>query len=301
MKAIHLYLSILITLCVLTVSAQNLESLDTIVHYTLINTAADQRGNYEDIELINTPYENEDGVYCNGLYINGFNPDGSLVRTPPIDELYDSTFAVQAEFRIDSLPSGVSPIFICGDSYRYLGMIIRWDGTIMYSINDTWYQIPSALVTTSEWHTATAVYQTADTTATFWLDGQLIATVSEALNRSDNDKQVSNTDYGMGATLEGNLRNIIVFSSDDILSNTETPVAQSTGYIFPNPTADVIHAQDIHFTSWTICDMAGKQIAHGNSGNGQPINVSTLPEGAYTLFLENKSTRSVSQHRFIKL
>ena len=301
MKLIPSYLTILFTLTAITISAQNLESLDTVVHYSLINSAVDQQGKYGDIELINTPYENEDGVYCNGLYIYGFNPNGSLVHTPPIEELYDSTFAVQAEFRIDSLPLSISPIIICGDTYRYLGMIIRWDGTIMYSINDTWYQVPSAQVSIGDWHTATAVYQLEDTTAMFWLDGQLIATASEVLNRNDNDKHVSNTDYGMGATLEGNLRNLMIFSSGDVISATDSPITESKAFIYPNPTADIIHVQDIPFAYWTICDMTGKQVAHGESADGQPIHASYLPDGVYTLVLQDKTKRPICQQRFIKL
>jgi hypothetical protein len=279
---------------------QNLGDLDTIAHYSMINTAMDDQGKYSDIELINTPFQNSNGVYCNGLYINGFNPDGSLVRTPSIEEVFDSTFAIRVEFKVDSIPPGVSPIFICGDSYRYLGMMIQWDSLAMYVINDHSYEIPAAPISTHEWHTATAIYSVADTTATYWIDGQQVAIAHGALHRPAFDKNISNTHFGLGATFEGNLRNLTIFSSRGVLSKTHTASNADAVRIYPNPATNLLFAENADLASWIIYTLDGRVIASGETLQNQPIDISNLIPGTYSIAFSDPHGLFISRHLFLK-
>ncbi len=281
--------------------SQNLSELDTVVHYSLINTAVDEQGNYEDIDLVNSPFQGADGVYCNGIYIGSFDPDASLVVTPPLSEVYDTTFAISVDFRVDVAPEQISPIFICGQSWRYLGMTVQNDSTFLYKFNNTWTQIPFVKVKIGEWQNAACLYTMADSTATFWIDGQQVAQVTGALIRPDNDSQVSNTDGGAGFTFLGNLRNLVIYSAGGIISSTTPPWAESTARVYPNPTADKLIIEDAQYTSWAIYNLNGVEAAKGIYNQQQRINVSALAAGTYILTLRNDQQMIVHRQRFLKI
>lgn len=301
MKPITTFLVVLALSTSGFITAQDLSSFYTLAHYSMILTAADQQGHYEDIELLNSPYADTNGVYCNGLYINGFNPDGSLVHTPSIRALYDTAFAVRMEFKIDSLPTTIAPVFICGDNWRYLGMMVRWDGLMMYNFNGASYTVMGTDVSANKWHTATAVYDNRNSMAQFWLDGQLIATHTGTLERPDNDDRVSNTDFGNGFTFLGNLRNLKVYSSEEFLSSTKSQLMEAPGLLFPNPAHNQLSIANAQFTQWTIYSFNGSIRSKGKSSAVEPINVSNLVPGSYLLVLLNDQNEIVSRQQFQKI
>lgn len=281
--------------------AQDLSALDTIVYYSLINTSDDHQGNYDTIELINSPYQGNDGVYCNGIYIGDFDPNASLVQTPPLNELNDSTFAVSIEFKIDEAPVQISPIFVCGTSWRYLGIMAQSDSTFAYLFNNTRIQIPILKVNMGEWQQAACTYSMADSTATFWIDGQQVAMAKGALVRSDNDKRVSNTNSGSGFTMLGYLRNLIVYSDAGIISGTSPSWAQSTARIYPNPTSQELIIEDALYSAWTIYNLNGVEMATGKQDQQHRINVASLPVGSYILTLQSEQKMIVHQQQFQKI
>lgn len=283
-----------------SLTAQDLSSFDTIVHYSLINTAADQLGHVVDIELLNTPFEDTNGVYCNGLYINGFNPDGSLVKTPRISALHDTAFAVSMEFKIDSFPSTIAPVFICGNDWRYLGMLVQWDGLMMYNFNGTTYMIAGADVSIGDWHIATCVYNSLDSMAQFWLDEQLIATHSGALEREEYDDYISNTHFGNGFTFLGNLRNLRIFSSEDFVLNAESTISKIPARIFPNPVQNDLNIIDAEYTSWHIYTISGTEVAQGKYSPDQSISVDALSIGTYVIVLRDDHHAIIFRQKFHK-
>ncbi|RME09118.1 MAG: hypothetical protein D6816_04720, partial [Bacteroidetes bacterium] len=91
---------ILIAAFQLAASAQDLSSFNQVAHYTMNNTAADELGLQEDLNLINVVHNGAEGIYCNGNYI-GSSSDSCLVATGNLEALYKPSFAVQVEFKID--------------------------------------------------------------------------------------------------------------------------------------------------------------------------------------------------------
>ncbi len=132
---------VLITICALgtpyDTSGQDLRFMQLKAHYSFENTASDLTGELGDAILINAPLSN-DGVESLGGYIHqASGPDSSLVQTPHIEALFDSAFAIQLEFNISGL-DGRRPVFVCGDSWRYLGFGFDPDSTL-FVIHDGFF------------------------------------------------------------------------------------------------------------------------------------------------------------------
>lgn len=291
----------LLLLCFLSANlalhGQSLSLYNTVASYSLIERIDDVTGMHADAEVINSPFVDSNGVYCNGIYIHSGNPDGSLVRTPHLEALYDPAFAISVEFRTDSITTQ-RPVIVCGDSWRYLGILIRHDGIVMYNLNDTWYDIPEVSVQPDEWYRAVIIYTTVDSTAQYWLNGHLIASRKGVLNRPDNDGRVSNTDYGMGWTFQGYMRHLTVMSSEELLSGAKAVQTITRAHVYPNPADDILYVNTNGAFEWSIWDTQGMQLKSG--GQVYPgIDISGIPDGTYFLQTWNETER-VHVVRFLK-
>jgi hypothetical protein len=263
--------------------AQFLSYFDTIASYPLINNAADITGMQPDAELINVPYADTNGVYCNGIYVNSGDPNGSVVSTAHLDALYGPAFAVSVQFRFDSLAANTVPVIICGDSWRYFGLLIRYDGVVLYNFNNIWHEASGTYIADDTWHTFTGIYTALDSTAQYWLDGQLLATKTGTLIRSNQDGRVSNTDYGAGWTFQGYLRNLTIMASDDMLSGSSSPTSVHGIHSYPNPVSETLFVTLPADLSWTIHSIDGKLQSHGQLTEDQAIDVTALNSGFYIL------------------
>ena len=97
MKSIALYFSML---AFIYSSAQDISDMTLVAHYTFIETASDIVGNHGDAEIVNAPFQGEDGIYSYGGYLfDVINEDSSLVGSADIPALNDSAFAVQVSFK----------------------------------------------------------------------------------------------------------------------------------------------------------------------------------------------------------
>jgi hypothetical protein len=126
--------------------SQDLSNLIPFAHYTLINTDVDALGKNPPIELYEAPYAGLEGVYSNGYY-DGTAMDTGLVRTLHMDALYDSVFAVQVQFKTDVLDGIGRSVIICGDNWKYLGLMLESDNSFKLLINNT--LIPTTIAATS--------------------------------------------------------------------------------------------------------------------------------------------------------
>ncbi|MFQ5445932.1 MAG: LamG-like jellyroll fold domain-containing protein [Saprospiraceae bacterium] len=294
-------ISIAIFLTPLLVSAQDLSSFQVVANYTLINTAADAQGMQPDIELINSPFAGAGGVYCNGNYIGGA-PDSSLVQTPPLEALYKPSFAVQVEFKIDSLDESTHPVLICGNSWRYLGFQTKYDSSWITEFNDFSFTMDNSVAETGKWYQLTMIYSGPDTTAYWYLDGNLIDKRIGSLTRPDGDGRISNTHGGEGLTFRGFLRNLRVYQSDGIFSAVGEAPELDALRVFPNPANDFISLTGVPSGQfrWTILDMNGHALKNGAVTGEEQIALGAWPAGQYFLRVTNAKTGAGQSRIFIK-
>lgn len=267
-----------------SICGQSLIDFDTVAHYSLINTAIDASGQQADAELINVPFVDTNGVYCNGIYAFSGNPAGSLVSAPQLTAVYDSTFAVSIQFKIDSMPEMWLPVITVGDSWRYLGLIVKFDGKIIYNFNNIWTEIPASQIPLNQWNTCTIIFSASDSTAQYWLNGAMIAIANGALIRPEGDGKVSNTDYGAGWTFKGHMRNLTVMSIADQTTAVANVPSNLAINLFPNPAQDMLRISCAKETSWQIYNLQGKRTGlSGHATNDAEIDVSSLPSGSYLI------------------
>ncbi len=294
--------AISIFLAPLLVTAQDLSSFQMVANYTLINTTADAQGMQPDIELINSPFAGADGVYCNGNYIGG-SPDSSLVQTPPMSALYKPSFAVEVEFKIDTLDDATHPVLICGNSWRYLGFQTKYDSSWISTFNDISFTMENGLAETGKWYQLTIIYSGPDTTAYWYLDGNLIDKRMGSLTRLDGDGRISNTHGGEGLTFRGFLRNLRVYQSDGIFSAVGEAPELNALRVFPNPASDFISLTGVpsgQYT-WDLLSMNGRTLKKGTAtSQDQRINLERLPHGQYLLRVTNKKTGAGQSRIFVK-
>ncbi|MBI5916543.1 MAG: hypothetical protein HY842_14290 [Bacteroidetes bacterium] len=231
--------------------AQNLTSFEPAAHFPLKNSAADLLGMNPEMLLINAPFAGNDGVYSNGNYI-GTTADSCLVRTPHLAALYDSSFAVQLEFKLDSLDGKNRPVVVCGDGWRYLGFELRYDNKWLLLFNNATYAVPNLSAEAGKWYALTFIYSNADSTAHFYLDGTKIGERSGALERPADDGNLSNTNYGSGLTFKGHWRELKVFKSGQPFTAVSWAAFAARVKVFPNP------------TSWGVCIQV--ETHHANTG-----------------------------------
>jgi hypothetical protein len=179
-----------------------------LVNYTLDQTAVDQTGNYDDVGIINAPYE-EGGVYLNGNYI-GSDPDSSEVLTPQITLLDFSAFSASVEFKVGEWPaSGYRPILICGRSWRWMGAKMNGDGELALLYNGLTTAYSTETASLDEWHTLALIYD--GTTGRLILDGVELIAKDFTPNHGD-DRRFVMHHSGNGIAFKGHVRNIMIYN-----------------------------------------------------------------------------------------
>ncbi|MCF8239408.1 MAG: hypothetical protein K9I85_14690 [Saprospiraceae bacterium] len=299
-------LLVLVLTCMysLQISAQDLNNFDPVAWYTLIDSTGDKLDMNPPSELTNAPFQGSDGVYSNGQYPFSGQPGGSWISTPNLSELYDSSFAVSLQFRIDSLDDESHPIIIMGDSWRYLGFSVLYDNRWVVDFNGYAYTLPDTKAIANQWYEVTIIYSSADSTALYYLDGALINQKKGALIRDINDGRITNTHSGAGRTFRGHWRHLRVFRSNDLFSSINQAVPSQMIQLFPNPTIDhlVITQEGDGFDRWEIIDLALQLPALCGIWTSSQIEISTatLPAGLYVLRAWNHQTYQNSTHLFLK-
>jgi hypothetical protein len=179
-----------------------------LVHYPLTNSANDALGNYGPMTLINTPFTNG-GIYCNGIYQNGVDPDSSYAGTPVLSELDFSNVVMAVDFMV--VTNRTSPILVGGNLWRWGGVYTRSDGTVGLLLNGTGPYPGTVAYSTGVWHEAVFVYTASNRTAEIYLDGQLSGRREGDLT-DGSDRRICNTHGGNGTTFKGYLRNLRVWN-----------------------------------------------------------------------------------------
>jgi len=193
--------------------SQTLDGLKLIAHYPLKDSANDTLGNFGPMSLINTPFQ-EGGIYCNGNY-NGADSDSCDASTPFFDTLSMQKFAVSARFKVTTDYPQLKPILVGGPSWRWMVISLDPNRIIRLGLNGLMYGPDAKNIVCSKnvWHTVTATYDSVRTQALLYLDGVLADSISMPLDHG-NDKIFSITHGGVGATFEGILADIKIYSED---------------------------------------------------------------------------------------
>jgi hypothetical protein len=298
-----LLLSLLFTFTPQICFTQDLSNLIPTAHYTLINTAEDALGLQQPVELTNTPYFDNEGVYSNGLYIGDY-PNGSLLLTPFMGALYDSVFALQVEFRLTGLDDTIRPVFTCGTSYRYLGFLVWPDSTffILYN-NNNFLQVPGLRAEEDVWYEVTLIHHSPSSLTEWYLDGAKVYEINVPLDRNMTDGEVSNTNFAMGRTFKGYLRNLRFYGSEEITAIHGITATVKGLRMYPNPTTGNLYVDctDGQITYWRISDAKGTIVKAGNVTLGtNELSTHDLIRGLFIVHFLDVHEDPVGSERFIK-
>ncbi|MDX1409689.1 MAG: hypothetical protein R3330_16185, partial [Saprospiraceae bacterium] len=240
--------ALVMTLAMLQAGAQDLSNLTLRAHYSFLNTADDIAGPYGSAETINAPYMDTCGIFSFGGYLfDNIDEDSSFVGTPQIDALLDEQFAVQVEFKVDSIEERGRPVLVLGDGWRYLGLFTWPDGTFRLVHNDALYT-PDVQVTleAGRWHTFTVLHNRGQEASYYFVDDTQIWARADTLVQPDYDLRVTNTHGGFGWTWRGYWRNLRIFSSD-VATSTREAWQPEEMRVMPNPSSDGTIAVHLQF------------------------------------------------------
>lgn len=205
----------------LQLKAQSVSGMVEVAHYSLIGSASDIVGENGDLDLQNTRYASDSGLWTNGIYIHDTIPGGSLMRTPIINNLNTDTLALSAEIYVPAFDDRLHPILVAGEGWRYLGCGYSRDGGLHLIVNGISYSTEGTILTAGEWHTILVTYYAADSAITFYLDGTKIQEVNTTLFAPADDWSISNTHFGWGATFLGYMRNMRIWGPPGPASSVE--------------------------------------------------------------------------------
>lgn len=269
-----------------TVSGQDLSHLILAAHYSLINTAGDSLGLQIPIELINTTFSGMDGVYSNGIYYSDSIDVGSLIQTPFLAALFDSTFAFQTEFKMEKLDL---PVLVCGSGYRYLGIGSQIDSTLYLLFNNGIHgSIPGVKVVQNQWYVVTIIHHTLTSLTEVYLDGVKVFEWNSAIMRVMSDGNISNTNFGQGRTFKGYLRNLKVYGSEvrTAIHNLHSQISELKPFPIPATTSLNFECTTNDASYWQLKDMNGALLKSGSALQGiNKINIGDLKPGMYILSL----------------
>lgn len=285
-------------------TAQDLSGLIPAAHYTLINTDEDSLGFQERIELEHAPFSGSNGVYSNGLYISNNPDDGSYIHSPFMAALYDSVFAVQLEFQFAGLDAMIRPVLVCGEAYRYLGLLTWPDSTfyVLYN-NGNYIPLVGLHATEDQWYEVTLIHHLSTALTEFYLDGIKVYELNVPLDRNMNDGVISNTNFSMGRTFKGYWRNLRIYGTEDISSTQDFGSEKDQLFLFPNPARSSLQFTTSipNVTHWSITGIDGAVMMKGKvSEANHEIDIHALMPGGYIFLVQTSTGMILAQKTFVK-
>lgn len=279
--------------------AQDFSNFELFANYTLINTAEDQTGQAEDITLINTPYQGNAGVYSNGNYIWG-DPDSCLIQTPVFPEWDYTKLGLSFDFKYEDV-SGANIVISCGSSYRWLNIFVL-SNTLDMTVNGAIPSSSDVSVQAGTWYHIDFIYENG--TGNMYLDGTLVETEEFVINAGgyESEKQISNTNFGLGMTYTGNLKNLKIYGPESNgVGNSSSQLIRT----YPNPNSGdfYLNLSSLSISSGIIeiYDLYSRRIFRKNIENKiERIVLPEKEEGLYFLKLTNKGQEILSTKIMIK-
>lgn len=274
--------------------AQDLSDLFPFAHYTLINTPNDALGLQNPMNLVNTVYEGNDGIYFNGKH-PVVDQGGSWARTYYMSALFDPKFAVQVEFKIEDLDGSLRCIVICGLSTftQYLGLFINSNQFSILLSDGLSLALPDLDPQEDVWYKFTMIYDTLSNNAKFYLGSNLIESANHQLVRSPGDAFVNNYFPLGGYPLKGNWRNLRIYGKEEVSALEDELDHANQLTIFPNPAQEslVINTEDKRIKKWRICNAAGQSILSGPYRQHEQLDIHDMvPANYFIQLLDNIGT-----------
>lgn len=180
-------------------------STKLIAHYPLKYNGNDTLGLNKPMTLNNTPFV-AGGIVCNGVFSG---TDRCNAITPQLSSMDLSSFTIKAEFKVNefSTEDRGTPVFVGGNSYRWIGFILGKDSTIHLRYNNSNLLKTKLRYQTGKWYTAKVTYD--GVSGACYLDDTLGGTVDFVLNHN-NDKNIGITNLANSTTFKGVIRNLHV-------------------------------------------------------------------------------------------
>lgn len=263
--------------------AQQLEHRSVLAHYPFTSDLNDATGNHGPAEVINAPIQGAEGIYSNGNYI-GSDPDSCQVRTPNIASIDTSDLAVSIEFKITEIPNQGMPIFILGESWRWLGANVGFSGELELVHADAASTTGSA-ISLNTWYTAVVTYDGASSTFKAYLNGNEVHSVTGNHQAPASDKRISNTHGGVGQTFKGNFRNLKVYGKVAVGIERNQQIVFNLVHLPQNETVKVHSTESLKNVDFKIYATNGKTIDAQELPVSGLINIASLPVGTHVVAL----------------
>jgi len=264
-----------------------------LAYYPLLSDAQDATGRNEDIELINTPFENG-GIYSNGIYINGIDPNGSMALSPQIEGFDFDQFTISADFQVSE--NLMQPVFVGGTGCRWIAFYLWPDGNVMLRYNNGEGVPTTQPYSLDQWHNAKVSYD--GTTARLFLDDVFVCSVDAELNNEicgEDDSRIGVTDFANGFTLKGYFKEFKIFGPPPSGAGETAGEAFS---IFPNPAGTTLFIDGLEENStYCIFDNTGKMIMTDLAGSDR-IDIGDLAPGIYAIRI--RKDREVLSRKFVR-
>jgi len=203
-----------------------------LAHYPLDNNALDATGNYSDMTLINTPFQ-EGGIYCNGIYSGNSNYCHAI--TPEISALDFNNFCISVNFKVDALPSLKMPVIVGGKLYRWAAIYLNSDKTVSLKYNNSNYINSDVNYDIGQWQNAKIVYE--NNTFYLYLNDLLVVNVVADINHG-NDKKITISDFSNALTFKGILDDLKISNINPTAIDQEENLYPKSFVLlqnYPNP------------------------------------------------------------------
>ena len=176
-----------------------------IAYYPLAGNAQDLTGGNSNITLQNAPFQSGGGVFCNGIYAGD---NKCQILTPQLDSFDYHSFSISAQFKVSEFRT--MPVFVGGNSWRWIGFYLNNDGTVSLLYNNSQRQACGGTYDLDKWHTAVITYN--GTEAKLYLNSFLRCTVAFELNNG-NDKNIGTTNFSNSDVYKGVFRELKVYET----------------------------------------------------------------------------------------
>jgi len=286
---------------------QDLRHLYLVANYGLVNSPRDAMGFQAPAELIGIEYAGRGGAISTGESFDGA-PTTSVIRTPPLQALTDTAFAIQLEFKIDTLDGRDRPILVAGYDWHFLGFYLTGDNRFRAAINDTRFQtVRDITASDRDFYELTILYTHNPPSAPwvrFYLGTDLVAEfLGEALHIEPRDGDITNVHTGIGETFLGRWRNLRIYAAHPAYGYRDPAKDVYTVKAFPNPAVDrmTVEVSRPGATRWALAGPDGSIVRQGIAPDVRfEINVVNLPPGKYILILRDQEGYPVAQHAISK-
>ena len=292
MKRVQCMLWLVLLLTVATYSsAQTTDGFQLFMHYPLIGTADDKSGNHNSLELQNTRFAGDSGVWMSGIYIHDTIPGGSLLQTPELESLRKDSLMISVEIYVEAFDGKNHAIIVAGDGWRYLGCGYGPQGELFLIVNGLSFNVPNMELPTKRWQTIALSYTLGDSTAQLYVNGTSVLERKTELFAPDDDNQISNSHFGWGVAFGGYMRELKVWQPKSVTLSVDTPSSEGSENtntlfsLYPNPSLGIISIKaQKEINNITLLDLHGRSLLTKDlQSTDYSLDLRWLPNGTYLI------------------